>query len=420
MLVKRLYQKGFFHLLSAQYLGQFFGFGTVLLVAKLLTEEELGALKLIQSYTAIFMVLGGLGLNTAVLKLAAEERPVDERLGILRYGLGRAVVASVASWGLLAALALSGVISDAARSPMWLPLYALVIPLGVVTQLVVTYLQAVKSFKRVAAVQVTVRLQTFALILALTWIIGFPGFIFASIAGAVLAFLPLLRQVDWSAILRARPLRATSFYWLALLALAGNGVNVVGQYADMFILDHLVLDRAEIGRYALATVFYQGARQVIATVQSYGTPQFSENAGNEAWFRHNLRLNQRRATLLSFAVAGAMWVFAWVLVQVLYGESYASALSYLSVLLVRFVLYAAYAVIGVALLGLGYIQFNLAAAVVSTGVGIAASLLLIGDHGLLGVAWGQVIGQAAGYAASQLGWIVAARRAFPGPGPAAS
>ncbi len=73
-MLKWLYSKGFFHLLSVNFLAQFLGFGTVLIFPKLLTAVEIGQLRILQTYTGLFAVLAGFGLSTSLLKYCAEDR----------------------------------------------------------------------------------------------------------------------------------------------------------------------------------------------------------------------------------------------------------------------------------------------------------------------------------------------------------
>ena len=73
--IRNVYNKGFFHFLSARFLIRIFGFGSQLFVAWWLTPEDLGDIKILQVYMSILIVLAGFGFNISTLKLCAEKRP---------------------------------------------------------------------------------------------------------------------------------------------------------------------------------------------------------------------------------------------------------------------------------------------------------------------------------------------------------
>jgi O-antigen/teichoic acid export membrane protein len=83
-LLRNVASKGLFHLVSANILIGFFGFGSQLLVAKLLSPTELGQIRTIQSYIGVASIIAGFGFNGAVLKLCSEKRGLDEKITILR------------------------------------------------------------------------------------------------------------------------------------------------------------------------------------------------------------------------------------------------------------------------------------------------------------------------------------------------
>ena len=413
MKISALSQKGFFHLLSVNFLTQFLGFGSILLVAKFLTPVEIGEIRIVQSYAALFIVLAGFGLSTAVLKYCSEIRRGEEKAHILRYALGRSLLTTGAALLLLTALALSGALTSSRHLSLWLLIYAFgVVPLAVLTDLLTVFLQALRKIKEMARAQALIKAEAFLLIVASAWLWGFRGFVFATIAAYAAGLLLLRRQVKLPHRATARDSMPPRFINVAIFSVLGNGVSLVGQYADIFILDRFLEDRVELGYYSLATILVLGAMQVTATVQAIATPYFSERAHDETWFRRQLIRNQGRMAALSLVVALAVYALAWLLVPIVYGPAYRPALRYLSILLLKYIVFSSYAVIGVALLGLGLVRYNFAVVAVSTPVGLALSYVLLRRYGVSGVAWAQVVAAAVSFAI--VVWLSrrALRRAF--------
>ncbi len=389
-IIKSLREKGFFHLLSANFLTRFLGFGSILIVAKFLMPVELGEIKILQSYSMLFIILAGFGINTAVLKICSENRTPEDRRSVLRLALGRSVIPISIAFILLASLSLSGVLTTSTRLSFWLMVYAIIIPFAVFTDILTVFLQAQKRTKEMAKAQSIIKAQSVIIVVMCTWQWGFQGFVFATIFGYAVGLIPLLWQVK----LRFLSARSTGappqFFNIALFSVLANGMVALSRYADIVLLDHFCSDREEIGYYSLATIFVLGAIMVTSTVQSIATPYFSARAHDRAWFREQLIKNQKLMVAVSLAVAVAVYGAAQFLVHLVYGSSYESSLTYLAVLLIRYVLWSSHAIIGVALLGLGLVRYNFIVVLVSTPIGVTLSYILLQRFGVIGVAWGQV------------------------------
>lgn len=391
MVLRALQRRGFFHLLTANFLTQFLGFGTMLLAAKFLAPSELGEVKVLQSYTALFIVLGGLGYNAAVLKRCSEALSDVESAQALHLGLHRALLGSLAALVLVIALVAAGWLTASTHLARWLPVYAAIIPFAVTTNILIIYLQARNRIKEMARAQTLIKLESFAAIVTATWLWGFPGFIVATLVAYVVSLLPVLKEIRPAWLLRPPIASPPGFTNLALWSLMANGVAIVGQYTDIFILDHFAEDRSAIGYYSLATIFVLAAVQVTTTVQSIATPEFSHRARDEAWVRRHLAKQQVRLAGLSGVVAAAVYLGALVVVPPVYGPRYHSTLVYLPILLLRFVVWSSYAIIGVALFGLGLVRYNVMAVAVATPLGFVLSYVWLRRFGMVGLAWAQVV-----------------------------
>jgi O-antigen/teichoic acid export membrane protein len=386
-----LRNKGFFDLLSVNFLTQFLGFGSVLLVAKFLTPVELGEVKILQSYTVLFVTLAGFGFNAAVLKTCAEDRTDQEKSGILRLAVKRAGITIAVTLLLVIASALTHVITPSQHLSLWLIVYACTIPLQVLTSIFIVFLQAQKKIKEMARSQAIVKVQSVLLIVISAWLWGFKGFIFATIAAYALGLWPFLRQIGLKFLRTPLEQKPAHFMQYALFSVLGNCVSQLGQMGDVLVLDHFTVNRDAIGYYALAVIFVAAASQVTATVQSISTPYFSARAHDETWFRRQLVLNQGRMALLSVAVAGGVYILAWILIPLVYGPDYSSTLMYLAVLLVSYVINSSISLVGVAIFSLGFVKYNSLSVMISTPMSLIVTFIFLSKFGVVGVAWAQVV-----------------------------
>jgi O-antigen/teichoic acid export membrane protein len=388
--IRLLNSKGFFHLLSANFLTQFLGFGTLLLVTKLVSPTEIGEIKVIQSYVAIFIILAGFGFNTAVLKYCAEDIGKQEKERILKYSVKYSAYTTIFSYILLVILAANGVIGSSRNISYWLMVYGAVLPFMVMTNLGMIYLQAIKQIKRMAKVQSLVKLQSFVVIIISTYLWGFKGFIMATIVAYFIGVIPILREIGID-FLKEKPLKTKGFFSMAIFSMLANGVSLLGQYGDIFILDKFCMEKEQLGFYSLATIFLTGAVQVTGVVQSIITPYFSAHCQDKKWVYSYLIKNQLKMIILSIIVAIGTYIFCYFFVPYFYGEQYRSVLTYLEILLLKYIVYSSYALIGAVLVGLGLTNYNLLVVAITTPISLILSYFFLQNHGIIGVAYSQLI-----------------------------
>lgn len=194
-ILRDITNKGFFHLLSANFIIGFLGFGSQLLVAKFLTPIELGQVKAMQSFIGVATILAGFGFNTAVLKLCSEKRPIEEREFIFKQNFYYTAVPILFVIAILFLLAKLELFSPDQVVNKWLQIYILVIPSITYTSLIMVYLQALKKIQLMAKIQVFIRLFGFIILVSVTYFYGLIGFILSTIFIGYVALLPLFNLV---------------------------------------------------------------------------------------------------------------------------------------------------------------------------------------------------------------------------------
>ncbi|NNE69518.1 MAG: oligosaccharide flippase family protein [Rhodothermales bacterium] len=390
MLLK-LARKGLLELISANFMMQFVGFGLLVLLPRFVSEAEVGQIKVLQTYADLLVIVAGLGMNTAVLKLCSERRPVEELRAMLRFSVTRTFGFSLALVLILTAVVRSGVLTGDPVVLRWLPIYALIVPFSAVTLVAVAYLQARKDIARMARAQVLVRLQSVALILFATWQFGLAGFVWASLAAFVLALWPFVRIIGLEFLRSAHIKADAAFRRIAGYSVLGNGMNTLGKYADIYILGLFALDATELGYYSLATIFVIPASVITSSIQTIVTPYLSEGSIDRAWFQKNLIKTQAQTIGVAIIAALGARAVATATVHVLYDPGYLATLPYLDILLVFFVFRSAYSVTAAGHIALGLTKYNFVASTIMAVLALTLTYLALPRAGYEGVAWAKVI-----------------------------
>ena len=384
--------KGFFHLLSANFVIGFLGFGSQLLVAKFLTPIELGQIRTIQSFIGVGIILAGFGFNAAVLKLCSEKRSSEERAFIFKQNFYYTIVPILLVLTSLFCLAKFGLLSPDNTINKWLPLYMLVIPATVYASLIMVYLQAFKKIQLMARMQVFIRLFGFVILIPATYFYGLIGFILSTIFIGYIALIPLLNLIkdSFAVKVKAKAIFSQSFHY-AKWSVSANVIATIGQFMDIFMLNYLIKDRVSFGYYGLSTIFIIGLNYIISTVQSIATPYFSEKSDDKKEFLRVLKKYEKLTILLALGVSIATFLIIPPFIEIVYGNSYASAGLYFRILVLKYFFWSCYALLGVAIFGLGKVRYNFLSVSISVPISFVLSYFFINSYGVIGAAVAQAI-----------------------------
>ncbi len=391
-LLSNVFRKGFFHLLSANLVVNLLAFGSQIIVVRFLSAVELGQVKTLQAFVSVAVIISAFGFNTAVLKLCSEKRPLAERALIYRLNLGYSLVPVAAVVGSLLAAARLGLLSPDPAVNRWMPVYMWTVPALTYISLALAYQKALKRIKALAGMQLGIGLLGFVALIGATALYGLDGYIISKV---VVGYVLLLGVFF---IVRARAggvnpegnIFRNSFFY-AKWSVAGNGVAALGLYADIFLLNTLIRDRAQFGYYSLATIFITGLYQLNNTVQSIATPYFSEKSADRRDFARVLKKYQVLMVGLVAGVSAVLFFAVPVFIRHMYGDEYGPAGLYFRILLLKYFFRSCYALPGVAIIGLGKMKYNFAAVAISVPFTFVISYLFIIRAGLIGAAWAQAI-----------------------------
>lgn len=385
-----LQKKGFFYLLSANFLTQFLGFGTTILVAKFISLTEIGQIRIIQSYAAIFAILAGFGFNTAVIKYCSENIPQEQRLRILNYAVRCSFITTCGSFLLWCFFVYYDVILPSSHLHSYILIFGLSLPFWVSTNIGMSFLQATKQVKKMAKIQSLIKLLSFIIIVGSAFWGGLQGFIISTVFAYFIGTIPIFKEIGTS-FFNTKYLIPNGIKSMALFSMLGNSVSLLGQYGDIFILNYCYTDKEQIGYYSLATIFLIGAMQITGTIQSIVTPYFSENSKNKEWIYMQLKKNQLRMAILSIIMAIIIYYGCFIFIPFFYGNDYTMTLPYLKLLMVKYVIYSSYSIIGVCLLGLGLVKSNFIVVCTTTPINWGISYFCLQHYEIIGIAYAQII-----------------------------
>lgn len=385
-----------------------YGFGYVLLVIRVLPEEEFGNFVLLQE---IFLILSGLATAVALqpmLKFASEES--SDPAGIIGAGMLLNIAFTIVS-SLLVVLfrtPMGAVLHAPALAPLLLYIPAMMVA-SLIRNVALVLLQTRFGIARIFWVDAVHFLGAPLLV----WIysrmhlfdtaedlimINVLSLSASSLLGLILSW----RLFRWR--LRPSGEEMRRMWEYGKYALGGNASYLVYSRADTFILSAFT-GPAQVAVYNSAKIFTRIFDMATQIIQMFILPGVSllASRGERATLKVVVEKSTLFATLGMVPVMLGMILFAGPMIGIIYGGRYPDAVLILQVFGLMSIAVPAFAIGSNVLMGLGEARANFVLGIQMLVVSLAAYLLIIPWLGTIGAAIAVVV------ASYIMGWIALAR-----------
>ncbi len=394
-LIIQIKQKGFFHLLSANFLIQLVSFGSGLIVAGILTPKEVGDVRIIQTYIGVLVILAGLGLNSSTLKLVSEQHSIEHKVELFKVAFSFVVCTSIFVYSISVLFAKMGLLSSEPIIIKYFPVFAFTIPFFTVNSISTALLQGLKRIKELSYIQSTSKILSVVLIILLTWLFGIIGYGIAYVSGIMLTSFLLYYAcrklgVGFNRVFCKKDYFATLFkHWnLAKFAFLANSVGYLGTYVDIFLINYFISDREQVGYYSFAVTVLLAFRLITSTVQQITTPYFSEKMNDVKEWRRVLKKYKLLNLLLSICLLLIGWFLAPVAIDLVFVNKYSESYIFIKLLLVVWFIRNIYMLNGIGLYGLGLLNWNFYLSAGTFILNAISCLIFLNYYGIMGACYG--------------------------------
>lgn len=377
----------FIHSFWSLGLVSFVGLAFNIVLARLLSIEDVGHIRVVRSVIELAYFPAGLGMNIAAGKFAADLRlSPDERRASLRVAFTVALIVSLSLTVALFCLTWwPGMLKDQVARGM-LHVMVWVVPVVVLTRVCMGHLQGTNRIRLLAIQQSSRSMVLMTLGAGMVALMGLSGWsaglwiaeIFA--IGLVLKFVGKdLFSGDAAKALVLRP--AMLQFGLPIAATQTLQALVVS--VDVICLDRFHNNSAVIAQYGMATLILSATMLV---PQSLIQTQFSKIAahGHDAkiHWTHFWRFFLR--AMVAIIVGGVMGYFCTPVLGWVFGAEYARSGEILGWLIPAFVAQSAGLLAGTFVVNAGLARHHFATACISAAVNVALCLALIPGWGVVG------------------------------------
>ena len=288
-----IYKKGFFHLFSANSFIIILGFISHLVIATILPAEEIGRIKTLQSYSAIFIIIATLGFSISTLKLCSDPKYKDNKLDIFGDALKITLVVSIIIYLITLLFSSNNLISNDSETNLIAIIYFISLIPYALNTIALSYYRAEKKFKTISKIQASTKSIGLVIIVLLTYYYDLIGYSIGYTISFLLAFIffikPHISKLKFSRSESNYPL-----HWkYAKFSFSSNLVSQLNVTIDVFLINFLISDTEMFGQYAFALSFILFLRIIPATIQQISIPYFSEKTNNfTEWKRVFVKYNK--------------------------------------------------------------------------------------------------------------------------------
>ncbi|MDO9154351.1 MAG: oligosaccharide flippase family protein [Paludibacter sp.] len=405
LLLKEIKRKGFFHLLSANVLIQTVAFASQLFVAGILSPDDIGRIKIIQTFLSVFSVIAGMGFGTSTLKLCSENRSKEEGMKLFGSSVFFTLISTTTIYIIVLILNYFAVFSADALIGWLIPIGLFPIISNSLFMVFISYFQAVKQIKLLSKITITNKIIAIVAIVLMAYWFGIKGYYIAfNLSFIVMLFVSIrILRKDMSFNFSIITLKSFfSIHWkYARPSMYANLLSELSVYIDIFLISYLIKDMNEIGFYSFALTMTTMLKIFPATVQQITSPFFSGLAHNKPEFIKTFsRYNQQLYLIVLITLVLAQLIIT-PFTEFFFDAKYNESIHYFRILSIGWSIRQMIQLQSAAIFGLGKIHYNAYISLISLIFNLIVCSISIYYFGLEGAAWASIPGGIVVLAASR-------------------
>ncbi len=392
--IKNIAEKGFFHLLSANFLIQILAFGSQLFVAGILSPDDIGRIKIIQTFISIFSIISGLGLSASTLKLCSENRSKDEQLKLFGTAILATFISATSIYAIIIIINIFGIFSTDKTIQYLIPLGLLPIIFNSIFLVFVNYFQAIRRIKFFSKLAMTNKLMSIIAIIFFAYLFGINGYFIAynlSLIIMVYITYQATKKENDNKPLEFRSLKLFPTHWkYARSSMFANIFAEFSAYIDIILISLFIYDMKEVGYYSFALTLTVALRIFPSSVQQIASPYFSSFAFQRDEI-HKIfkRYNKILIIVIIITLLGSLLIVP-IFINFIFQGKYDHAMHYFLFLAIGWSIRQLTQLQSGAIFGMGKIHYNALTSLISLIINIILYSAFMYHFGLIGAAYASI------------------------------
>ena len=326
-ILKKLKEKGFFHIIGASTLNKIIGFASSWIIVRIISKAEYGVYTHAYNIYWFLILLNGLGIASAVLQIGSEMKEEHDKLRIYSYGLK---IGLMADFLLAVAILIVGffVPLKIQGSNRLLTMMAGLPLVTIITDLQLMYLRINLRNKQFSALSLINSTAVLSFSCALSFLLKAPGLVLAGYCSHLLT--ALVANHAYKVPLKVENVTITAperktIFSIALISMVNNGLSHLMYLLDVFVIGIMIADSEVIAAYKVATQIPTALQFIPTAVLLYVYPHFARNKDNGKWLISHYKRLIVPFGIFNALVSVVMFLFAEHIIKIVFGLQYLDA-----------------------------------------------------------------------------------------------
>ena len=388
-LLRKLKNKGFFHIFGASTLNKIIAFASSWIIVRIISKPEYGVYTHAYNKYGFLILLNGLGIASAVLQLGSEAKEENEKLQIYGYGLKIGLITdlllavAVLLVGLFVPLKIEG-------SNRLLAMMAGLPLVTIVTDLQLMYLRINLRNKQFSALSLINSIAVLVFSCALAFLLKAPGLVLAGYCSHL--FTAIIANRIYKVPLKLENIRVSAperktIFSIALISMVNNGLSHLMYLLDIFVIGLLIAESEVIAAYKIATNIPTALQFIPTAILLFVYPHFARNKDNKKWVLKKYRQLIIPFGLFNLITATVLFLLAKPLIGFIFGEQYLDAATPFRILCISYFFSASFrSISGALLVTQRQLKFNLGISAFAGVLNLTLNYFLIRSMQMTGAA----------------------------------
>lgn len=386
---KKLVQQGLLHIFSTSVINKIIGMLTNAIIVRIFTKEDYGYFSFAYNLITTIMIFSSLGTNVSILQYGCEIKDEKKRASVEKtlflMGLGSNLVFSLATFLYAVFIPLS---MPAAKN--LLIILSFVPVFQFVYAILNTELRILGKNKEYAASTNVQTISYFAFACLGAFLFNTTGTSVGRYLGYFVPIVYLLFSLKDKLKLYATVPLETKMgqyikysFWVVL----ANVSSSVLYHLDVYLVGLITSDSNSIAEYKVATQIPNALVIIPTAFITFVYPKFVAHNNDAKWLKKNLLNMQLAVGGISFCVAALGFIFAPLVIKIVFGSNYNESVIIFRILMVSFFISSTFRVIyGNVLSMLHRVKANFWIGIIDCVINIVADYYLIKYYGGIGAA----------------------------------
>lgn len=389
--IRKLIQKGFFHIFGANVINKIIGFASSIFLVRLLSKEEFGVFSYAQNLLMIFLLFNALGATAGMLQFGSESDVQSKRNSYFKFGLKLGTFFNIIVSLVFVLFGIFGPIQFEEARPLIVAMCALPLIMFIMESIQIYFRTSLrnKDFSLLTTTN-TALVFGFSVIGALLFqALGVVLFRYIAYFLTILIGIIILKDVTKDVFKSGKLIYQdkVEFVKFSLAQSFNNSIAQMLYVIDIFIIGLIIADVSTIASYKTATLIPFALNFIPMSIMVFIYPYFAQNNNNMKWIKYNFLTLTKYLIIFNALITVLLVVFSKQIITVVFGAEYKDAVIPFIILSIGYFIAASFRIpVGNILVMMKKVKFGLYLSVITGMLNVVLNIVLISYYGSIGAA----------------------------------